>query len=149
MNSYYPGDAFVDDVGLDEYGAPIGSDDGPSAVSSGSADVELQQLMTFASRRITNHSLCPKPVQITRHSRPIWQARLRLAELPCISLRSGIAILPEMDVSSMAMPRTRTGMGERYCAIALAVRIIGWGLQRIEFRIKFGSGNWLRQFGNR
>jgi hypothetical protein len=46
--SFYPGDAYVDIVGMDVYGAPVYVDNSPNLTSSGPNDFELTTAMAFA-----------------------------------------------------------------------------------------------------
>jgi hypothetical protein len=48
VSSYYPGNASVDIIGIDEYGAPLGSDGAPSAVPTSSADYTLSTALAMA-----------------------------------------------------------------------------------------------------
>lgn len=48
MTSYYPGNSYVDIIGLDSYGAPVNTDTSPQASSSGANDVELKSIVAFA-----------------------------------------------------------------------------------------------------
>ncbi|MGA3006001.1 MAG: right-handed parallel beta-helix repeat-containing protein, partial [Acetobacteraceae bacterium] len=48
VSSYYPGNASVDIIGIDEYGPPLGSDSLPDAVSTGPADYTLTAALAMA-----------------------------------------------------------------------------------------------------
>jgi Ca-dependent carbohydrate-binding module xylan-binding/Glycosyl hydrolase family 26 len=48
VSSYYPGNASVDVIGIDEYGAPLGWDGAPSAVPTSSADYTLSTALAMA-----------------------------------------------------------------------------------------------------
>jgi hypothetical protein len=48
VSSYYPGNASVDVIGIDEYGPPLGTDALPSAVSTGPADYTLGTALAMA-----------------------------------------------------------------------------------------------------
>ncbi len=50
LQDFYPGNASVDVIGLDTYGAPVGQDTDPQATSSGS-DVELSSIIAFAKQQ--------------------------------------------------------------------------------------------------
>ena len=50
MASYYPGDAYVDDIGLDIAGAPTNYDASPQDKSIGANDVEMNSIVAFAQQ---------------------------------------------------------------------------------------------------
>ena len=50
FTQYYPGNQYVDTIGIDDYGEPVGLDTTPSAVAAGPSDVELQNLIPFAQQ---------------------------------------------------------------------------------------------------
>jgi beta-mannanase len=49
MTSYYPGDAYVDDIGLDIYSTGA-QDSSPMTASTGPTDIELSMIMAFAQQ---------------------------------------------------------------------------------------------------
>ena len=51
FSQYYPGNSYVDVIGLDTYGAPNNYDASPQASPSGQNDVELSNLVAFAQQQ--------------------------------------------------------------------------------------------------